>query len=54
MNDNDSKAKQILSIKQNSEINNTMKKVEEKVINNDIIEDDKKENNIDIYNFDND
>ncbi len=31
-----------------------MKKIEEKVINNDIIEDDKKENNIDIYNFDND
>ena len=38
-NDIDSKTKQILSIKQNSETNNIMKKIEEKQINNKIPED---------------
>ena len=51
-NDIDSKTKQILSIKQNSETNNTMKKIEEKQINQ-IPEDINKDDNADIYNIDN-
>ena len=46
--DNDTKEKQILSIKQNSENIDSMQKLEEKQIN---LEDIKKEENIEIYNF---
>ena len=51
--DINSKTEQKLSIKNNSETNNAMKKSEEKQINSKIPEDIKKNDNIEIYNFDN-
>ena len=54
LNDNDSKTKKILSPEQNSVMNNGTEKVPEKVINNsDNLEDIKKEDNVEIYNFEN-